>query len=323
MEKFPLLDIIIGLSLIYTFLSLLASGLVEFVVVVLRWRTQYLKQIIITLMGESLERGDDPDQFKNTIAGKLLDSSQIISATQPINRRNRSIVLPEVSPQVFANALLDVLQSLPQPDDPGTNHKSAPTEAIVQLKAIIRSSPDLSPQLKENLQRIIDRAQSIEPNSEYQLLRVKYEIGLWFSHAMVLAPNTYKLHFKMVSFFVSLGLVMAINVDSLYIIRRISENTATRAVILQNATRIQGCQNSLNSPRCKEHISLLMESTTLPIGWQASNRRKQFAQLNHIIILRTIGGWFLTSLAVAMGSHFWLRLLRQFSAFWSKDRKPN
>ena len=323
MEKLPLLDIVIGLSLIYTFLSLLASELTEFVITVLRWRTQYFTQTIITLLGEASEQSDDPDQFRNTIAGKLLNHSQIISATQSSNRRDRSIILPGIFPQMFAEALLDVLQSLSPPHDSGINHKSTCVEAIAQLKAIISSSPDLSPQLRANLQRLIDRVQSIEPDAEQQLFRLKYEIGLWFSHAMVVAENAYKLHFKIVSFLVSLVLVIAVNIDSLYIIRRISENTATRAVILQHATQIQGCQHNLNSLKCKEGMSLLMESTTLPIGWQPSNRQKQFAQFSHVIILRTIGGWLLTSLAVAMGSRFWLRLLKRFGAIWRKDRKPD
>jgi hypothetical protein len=65
-----------------------------------------------------------------------------------------------------------------------------------------------------------------------------------------------------------------------------------------------------------------MESTTIPIGWQPSNQGKQFTQLNGVIILRTIGGWLLTSIAITVGSCFWLQLLRRLSAFWSKESPP-
>ncbi|WP_143162085.1 hypothetical protein [Phormidesmis priestleyi] len=284
----------------------------------LQWKTQYFKRAIITLLGESSEQSDDPDQFKDTIAGRLLNSPSIISATHSLSRRNRSVILSEVSPQVFAEALLDVLQSLPQPNDLGTRNDNTAGDAIAHFMAIINASPDLSPRLRANLQRIIDRVQSIDTNAERQMVWLKYEIGFWFRHAMANASNAYKHRYKLVSFLVSLVLVIAVNIDSLYIIRRISENTATRAVILQNVTQVQGCRDNLNSPKCVERLSLLMESTTIPIGWQPSNRRRQFAQFNGIILLRTIGGWLLTSLAVAMGSRFWLQLFNRFVTLLGK-----
>jgi len=276
----------------------------------------------ITLLGESSEQRDDLDPFKDTIAGRLLNSSSIISATHSLSWRNRSLILSEVSPQVFAEALLDVLQNLPQPNDLRTDNENGSIEAIAHLMAIINSSPDLSPRLRANLQRIIYRVQTIDTDAERQMVWLKYEIGLWFSHAMADASNTYKHHYKVVSFLVSLVLVIAVNIDSLYIIRRISENTATRSVILQNATQIQGCQDNLSSLECAERLSLLMESTTIPIGWQPSNRRKQFAQFNNVIILRTIGGWLLTGLAVAMGSRFWLQLLNRLARLLGGESKP-
>jgi hypothetical protein len=122
-------------------------------------------------------------------------------------------------------------------------------------------------------------------------------------------------YLKTISFFVSLMLVVAINADSLFIIRRISENTATRAIVMQNVTQIQGCHKNLNSPGCVERIASLMESSTVPIGWQRSNRQKQFSRLSGSNFLRAIGGWLLSGIAVSMGSRFWLQLLNQFVHF--------
>jgi len=316
-EKLPLLDIVIGLSLIYTCLSLLASELTEFVITVLQCRTKCLKQSIVTLLGESSLR-DKPDQFKDTIAGRLWNSSSIISMVQSFDRRNGSIMLTKVMPRLFAEGLLNVLQDLPSQElslsgSLNVDHSNTAVKSIVCLKSIVESSPALSPQLKANLQRIFDRVQRTEPDANRQMLRLVDEIGRWFSHAMIDALATYKHQFKVISFLVSLVLVIAMNVDSLYIIRRISENTATRAIVIQNATQIQDCQDYLNSPSCVARLSFLMESTTIPVGWQSSNRQRQFNQLNQIILLRTIGGWFLTSIAVAMGSRFWLRLLNQLA----------
>lgn len=325
MEKFPLLDIVIGLSLIYTCLSLLASELAEFVITRLQWRTRCLKQSIITLLGEPLSRGDS-EQFKVTIASKLLNNSRIVSGVQACDRRNGLIMLSNVMPHLFAEALLDVLQGLPAQGLPlsnalTTNHSNAAAKPIIHLKSIVEFSPDLPPQLRINLRRIIDRVQRVEPNANRQMLRLTDAMGHWFSYATIDALAVYKQQFKIISFLVSLALVIAMNVDSLYIIRRISENTATQAVIIQNATQIQACQDHLSSPNCVERLSFLMEHTTIPIGWQPSNRQRQFAQLNGVTILRTIAGWFLTSIAVAMGSRFWLQLLNQLGFILGGKRK--
>jgi hypothetical protein len=66
MEQFPLLDIVIGLSLIYTFLSLLASELTELIITALHWGRKRLKPAMMILLGEPLELGNDPKTFKVT-----------------------------------------------------------------------------------------------------------------------------------------------------------------------------------------------------------------------------------------------------------------
>ncbi len=318
MEKFPLLDLVIGLSLIYTFLSLLASELAEFAIAILQWRTKRLTRCIITLLGESSLQ-NNLDQFKDTVAGKLLNSLDISAVVQSTQRRSQSMILAEIIPHLFAEKLLEILQSLSLPNSPNVDSEYTPSK-LDQLMVVVKSSSDLSPQLRTNLIRLIHRIQIIETDPEQQMIRLKREIALWFSHAMAGVLSTNKYSFKIVSLLVSLVLTVAVNVDSLYIIRRISENTATRAVIMQNATLIQGCQNRLSSSRCTERTSFLMESTTIPVGWQPSNRVRQFPKLSHIIILRTIGGWFLTIIAVAMGSRFWLQLLGHLSTvlYWTK-----
>lgn len=317
MEKFPLLDIVIGLSLIYTFLSLFASNLTELVVSILQWRTKCLQQGLITLLGES---STHPGQFKDSIAGRLWNSPQIISALRSFSQRDPSIVFSKRFPQLLAAVLMDVLQSLPRSSEAFSEEVSV--DPFSHLRSIVEFSPNLSPHLRANLRQVLGRAERIEANPEQQLSRLKQELSFWFSCVIADATITYKYRFKLISFLVSLVLVIAINVDSLYIIRCISENTTTRAVIMQNVLHIGGCQDNLNSPVCQRHFSQLMETSAIPMGWQPSNRRRQFPQLSRVIILRTIGGWFLTSLAVSMGSRFWLQIMRRTSIVLRQASKP-
>jgi hypothetical protein len=318
-ENFPLLDVVIGLALIYTFLSLLASELAELTVRLLQWRSKQLKRTIVALLGESslLQRGCI--DWKDSISGRVFNSSQMVAATYALNQRRQWYILYGISPQLFAEALLDVLQSLSQADPRSTDLEN-PTTIIAQFKQTLTTAPELSPQLRINLTRILNRLQSLEADPDQQISRLKNEIALWFENALIEPSEHYRLRLKWVSFLISLLLVIAFNVDSLYIIRRISENTATRAMVMRNSIHIQSCQKHLNSPDCVERLSRLMETTTLPVGWYPANRQTQFSQITHIVLLRTMGGWLLTSLAVAMGSRFWLQIFRRLAALLSKDQ---
>jgi hypothetical protein len=321
MEQFPLLDIVIGLCLIYTLLSLLASELTEFVVTVLRWRTRSLKRGIMTLLGESLEPSHHSKPFKDTITSKLYCSSNMAAITQYFNQRHLLITRSDIPAKLFAEALLDVLQSLPITNNPASR-ETVSEVTLTKLLSIVESSPEVSPQLRANLKRLINRTQIIEPDPKQQIAQLKHEIALWFKHGMQAAFIVYRHNFKTFSLLVSFVLAVIINADSLYAIRRISENTATRAIVVQNATQIEGCQDNLNSPQCVERVSVLMESSTLPIGWHPTNRQKQFSQFSKGNLLRAIGGWLLTGIAISMGSRFWLQLLNRLVHFGGGNTKP-
>lgn len=321
MEKFPLLDVVIGLSLIYTFLSLLSSELTELIVTLRHWRTRSLKRAVMTLLGESLELSQDSNHFKATITGKLYSDSRMSQIIQYFDQRHIPTTLYNAPAQLFAEILLDVLQNLLNPT--GLAGQRPPSEiTVTKLLSIVESSPEISPQLRANLKRLIDRTQLIESDPNQQMTQLKLQIARWFSQAMTGALTVYKYNLKADSFFVNLALAIALNADSLYMIRRISENTATRAITVQNATQIDGCWEDLNSPYCVERMSLLMESTTLPVGWHRVNRQKQFSQLSIGKLLRAIGGWLLTTIATSMGARFWFQLLNQIVHFRSNDPKP-
>lgn len=275
----------------------------------------------MTLLGEPLELSHHPEQFKDTITGKLYCSSSMTAITQYFDQRHLPITASNIPAELFAEALLEVLQGLPNANSPASR-ETASEITIENLLLIIESSPEISSQLRANLKQLIRRTRIVEPDSKQQMTQLKHEIALWFNQGMQGAFTVYKHNLKTFSFLVSYVLAVVINADSLYAIRRISENTATRAIITQNATQIQGCRDNLNSPRCVEQMSLLMESTTLPIGWQTANRHRQFAHQSWGTLFRTAGGWSLTAIAISMGSRFWLRLLNRLVHFRGGDSNP-
>lgn len=315
MGQFPLLDVVIGLTLIYTFLSLLSSELTQILTTILRWRAKHLQRSIMTLLGESVALRRNREQFKNTITGKLYYSSLIASITQRSRKGKRAIVPHYLSSEVFADALLEVLQNLPEIETQEHQLQQESNKSVHTLAALlakVEHSSEVPMLLKDNLKRLAQRTQETTENTEQQLEQFRHEIALWFEQSTDHISVTYHRHVKAFTVLVSAILAVLINADSLYMLRRISENTATRTVIIQNAVQIEGCENDLSSVTCMNRMASLLDSTTIPIGWHPVNRRTQFPQFNAAYLSRSILGWLLTGIAISMGARFWFRLLNRF-----------
>ena len=325
MGHFPLLDIAIGLTLIYTFLSLLVSELTEFMTTLLRWRAHHLQQGIMTLLGESLALRHHPDQFKNTITGRLYHSSLIASITQR-SRRYRLSAGPSYIPStVFADALLEVLQALPEVARQEPQLQQGANQSLselVRLMSKVEDSDHLPARLKDNLKRLASRTQLQAKTTELQMEQLRLEIALWYEHSMDRLSGTYRRKVKAFTVLIGSILAILINADSLFMLRRISENTATRSVIVQNAVQIQGCQEDLSSSQCMDKMANLLDSTTIPIGWHPVNFRQQFPQLNLMVLLKVFIGWLLTGIAISMGSRFWFQILDQLVHVRETGEKP-
>jgi hypothetical protein len=325
MDSFPLLDISIGLILIYTFLSLLASELTEFLTTVLRWRAHHLQQGIMTLLDESVTFRRNPQEFKNTITGRLYSSSLISSITQR-SRKPRLAAGPSYLPsEVFADALLEVLQSLPEVEQGKAQLQQSINQSVGELALLIskvENSDQLSPLLKDNLKRLANRTQAQTERTELQMERFRREIALWYDYSMDRLSGTYRRNVKAFTVLIGSVLAILINADSLYMLRRISENTATRSVIIQNAIQIEGCQNDLSSSQCMNKMAYLLDTTTIPVGWHPVNFRQQFPQFNLPYLLKALLGWLLTGIAISMGSRFWFQILSQFIHVRETGERP-
>jgi hypothetical protein len=325
MGNFPLLDIAIGLILIYTFLSLLTSELTEFLTTVLQWRANHLQQGIMSLLGESLSLQRDPNQFKNTITGRLYASSLISSITQR-SRRHKQPKGPSYLPsEVFADALLEVLQALPEIEQNKAQLQQGMNQSVDELALLmakVENSDHLPLRLKENLRRLANRTQVQVEKAELRLERFRREIASWYEQSIDRLSGTYRRHVKVFTILIGLVLAILINADSLYMLRRISENTATRSVIIQNAIQIEGCESDLSSPQCMNTMANLLDTTTVPIGWHPVNFQQQFPQTSPVFLLRAAFGWLITGIAISMGSRFWFQILDQLIHVRETGEKP-
>jgi hypothetical protein len=239
----------------------------------------------------------------------------IASITQRSKYSRRFVGPTSIPASVFADALLEVLQSLPNAQSKAAQftqdvHRSA--DAIAVLMTKVEASDAIPASLKDNLNRLAKRTQTQTEATELQLEQFKQEIARWYEQLIEHLSERYQRNVR--SFTVLAGLVIAvvINADTLFMLKRLSENTATRSVIIQNAVQIEGCHTDLSSSQCMNGMARLLDNTTVPIGWHPVNVRQQFPQPKAFYLLRALVGWLLTSIAISMGSRFWFQLLNQF-----------
>jgi hypothetical protein len=155
------------------------------------------------------------------------------------------------------------------------------------------------------------------------------------------ASGVYNRNVKGVTLLIGLGVTLAINSDTFYILERLNKDAALRSSINQVASKvisnnkkpIDECLIEANKPndpkqkltqqnKCFEDINTGLGQITMPLGWstreefnkQVNPRYPAKPQLGDWVfgIMKLIFGWLLSAGAIAMGAPFWFELLGKF-----------
>jgi hypothetical protein len=339
--NFPaILDVAIGLFFIYLILSLLTSGIQELIATVLEWRAQQLKEAIQILLGDN-EANDSSAKQAQRIANDLWNHPLIRSLNQRKKRKflPRSVGPSYISSKMFAATLLEILQSEYNFNASGT---------IDDIVKSIKENKTLDEAIQKRILSIALIAQRKASASEKGIKSLEKEIRIWFDQSMERASGVYNRNVKGVTLLIGLGVTLALNADTFYILERLNKDAALRSsinqvasnVISNNQKQIDDClreANKLENPKekltqqnqCFKNINTGLDNITMPLGWDTSNLpasiNEQWAkQVNPRYPAKpTIGdwvlggiklifGWLLSAGAIAMGAPFWFDLLGKF-----------
>jgi len=337
--NFPaMLDVVISLFFIYLILSLLASGLQEFIATVFEWRARHLKEAIQILLGDNEE--NDPSAIQaQEIANKLWNHSLILSLNQ---RKKRKFLPPSVGPsyipsKMFAATLLEILK---------TDYDFNASETIDDILESINKNKKLDPELKRRIYSIALIAQRTARGSENGIKSLEKEIIIWFDQSMERASGVYNRNVKGFAVLIGLVVTLALNADTFHILEILNKDAALRSgislvasnVISNNKKQIDDClieTKKLDDPRqkltkqnqCFEDIYTGLDNIIMPFGWDTSNFpasiQEQLAkQVNPLFptnrmpailgTIKLIFGWLLSAAAIGMGAPFWFDLLSKF-----------
>lgn len=263
------LDVAIGLVFVYLMVSFVCSAGVELVEMLMKQRGKHLYQGIVSL----LKSDGAKELYKHPLVQSLSTGTSLPSYIPPRN---------------FALALLN-----------GIGSGSAATNAAAIKDAI--DGLDKNSDLYKTLSAIY-----LGANGEAESIIKGIED--WYNSAMDRVSGWYKRYTQW--WLLGFGLVaaMAINVDTIYIVKQLSNNKAMRDAIVATAgqgikaptqgTSVAEAQANLDASIAK------LKSAGLPVGWDDTPSNGSCWQ--HII------GWLLTAIAVSFGAPFWFDVLNKF-----------
>ncbi|MCG8605153.1 hypothetical protein MJD09_09165 [bacterium] len=290
-----ILEVGMGISLVYLLLALLCSVLNEWATAVLSLRSRTLEKGIRNLLAE------DED---GTIAQKFYAHPLIKDLA---GKRDKPSYIPS---KAFARVVLNLI---------------APADAKNSLKlADIRSKVDSLPnnELKQKLLVLLDDAGG-------EIEKARENIEEWFDDTMDRVSGWFKRKAQLIILVFALIVTCLANADTIAIAKFLWRNDAQRAVLVAYA---EGAAKEPSDPgRSFEGLRAEIASLDLPIGWSLKNGKATGGQAGTDLsqVPTSFEGWvtkviglIITTLAVSLGSPFWFDLLNKLVSLRSTGNKP-
>lgn len=313
MFNLGILDVAIGLIVIYLQLSLVCTALNELLAAVLQRRARNLWKGVRDLLSDPEGTGT---------AQKLYDHPFIKAL-----HRNQS--KPTYIPsRTFALALLDVVTS-------DTNGQPGEANRLATLRTWAAGIPN--DELRKSLLILIDDAAG-------NLARTRDNIELWFNNSMDQVSGWYKQRTQWITLIFAVVVTVVANVDTALVANSLARDPAARNALVAVAPELArqaptptppaeaGGATGTTAPETslgedikatEQKIDVIMEriqNVGLPIGWDSPEEDKKgvdpwpgwcLKEWGHQLGLHFFG-WLLTALAVSLGSPFWFDILNKF-----------
>ncbi|MCX9155025.1 hypothetical protein OPU71_02670 [Niveibacterium sp. 24ML] len=293
-----LIDVMLGLTLLFAGLSVFCSSLVEALSAWLGLRGRYLRESLFHLMGEE------------SLYRRLIHHPAVANTVRAGKRHGAPSYLAS---ERFVAAVLDIIPSRAQAMGiSGFPERPVPAGLDPIVAEFARSAQFLGEcgiAVGEPLARLALR-------NGKSLDDLRKALAEWFDSQMDRIGGWYKRHIQRLLFGVGLVVALVMNIDTLQVARALASEPALRTLVSAPATRVA-------SEREIELAALLEAGRDrgLPIGYNCLSEpdrgveesirlcTKQFQRGSWLEHLLKLAGLLLTALSVSFGAPFWFDLL--------------
>jgi hypothetical protein len=279
------LEVAIGLVVMFFLLALASSSIVEAIAGVFNIRGKQLETAIKGLVSDPQHTLD----VWSTSVFAALQAGTRTTASGNASVKKRTRKPAYVSAHAFADATI---------------------EAISARKALSTSTTELEGQLPSNLKSRLD-ALTNEVGAD--LNGIKAGLEAWFDDTMERTAGAYKRWAQIVLVVVALALAIALNASTTRVAATIWNDATVRDAVVNASRNV----NQVKTPGGLRNVGITisnLESLHLPLGW-----RDWHSQAGPI---GTIAGWFITALLVMLGAPFWYGLLTRLVSLRTAGDKP-
>ena len=224
----PIVDVALGLILLYSTLSLVASVVKEWVSSVFALRAKNLQQGIQNLIGKAHAARLYGHPLVSTLAKEKKLPSYIGSAT-------------------FASVLVDTLAQ----DEDGKS-VVAPSDKAAALVDRVRDDPVLGPAFR-----------ALSNAGAETVADLRREIANWFDEGMNRVSGWYRRRAQLIIFVIGAVVAVSANASTIHVVRDLWEEDALRYALAQQAVAVAA--NAESSDTLQVPDDLL---ASFPLGWE-------------------------------------------------------
>jgi hypothetical protein len=318
------LEVGIGMALLFLFASLIATAAQEFLEGILQKRGKDLEKGIRELLNDPEAEGDLTSSFYNHPR-----IASLYAGTYRAGSRRLPSYIPSES---FAITLLDlILRSHPEPKRPDWQKQSEAERYWVAAQAFPNDK------VRGMVLSALDVAQG-----DITLARKTLQAA--FDATMDRVSGWYRHRAQWVLAAIGFFIAASLNIDALTVAQRLFTDDTLRKSIVASAAPVAG--SPIPGGKSVEQLSRDLEKIGYPIGWQGNWPRPQreilecrssaptcLPVLGPVSVQGTPGislwsalnlllGWMITSLAIMLGAPFWFDVLNKFMVIRSTV-KPN
>jgi hypothetical protein len=299
------LEVAIGLVLVYLLLSLICSSIREGIEAWQKTRAIDLERGIRELLQDREGTGLAKSIYEHPLVYGLF-KGEYEPAKSP---RNLPSYIPSKN---FALALMDIVARGPSvPVAAAAAHAATPSTTPVSLDSLRLAVGKLqNAPVQRALLSAIDTAQG-------DLGRTQANVEAWFNSSMDRVSGWYKRRTQTIIFVVGVVLTVAVNADTLTVAESLVQDDALRKAVIAEAEAIARDKDLRKADVETRYHDL--STMGFPIGW-ARTLPALSDNCNYQCVVGSVArqipghlpGWLLTAFAISLGAPFWFDVLNKF-----------
>jgi hypothetical protein len=325
------LEVAIGLSLLFLLISLMCSAVQEAIESVIKTRAMHLEWAIREMLSDRSGASVTQELFKHPLIFSLFNGDydhdhlrgDDARRHMPIrDRRNLPSYIPAAN---FAGAFLDIWA------------KRAPGgETSLTSKTLRKAIPHIHPR------KLRRAARSALNRADGDIEKTKANLEEWFNTTMDRVTGWYKRRTQLMLFLIGLAVAAVINIDAITVTQHLMRDKSLREAVVGQAKSIDNKEPKNNFDDIKANL----DKVGYPVGWKdfvpapqgctdakdpnaakdpknaakdPKNAAKDPKHAKCIAFLdlgwtwlQIVIGWLVTAVAVTLGAPFWFDVLNKF-----------